>query len=462
MKKCFFAKVAFLTILSAGIFIAPVYSNNFQTAQNLMKHKKYNEAIQYLKQEINKGTADHWFYNNIVYCYIKTKKLKQALHYALIGYEKMPESKIMRFTVIWALETNGWQSFKNKQIKKAVSYFKKSVEIDPLRFSSWNGYGAALKESKNPSNIHTAVYAFNKAFGLNPNIDYVFANLQDAYRKSYYTYLKHCNIEKAIGLAKKWLSFYNRGRSYYKKYNFGKYSIIHFISGGLDKICSTYNNDLAKKINVLKLFLKHFPDNYKIIYSLGTSFYKYGNKELGHKYMMKAYSVFKEHVNRQTPFQIISVPLKGYIKPVKYIYPLPPTHSGLWIHAVDYLVYDANGKDITANSPVYSPVKGVVAGVTNNSRDLGEVRIDYTDRQGFKLTVQLVHLKQGSISVKTGQKVNIGDKLGDLKINGAHLHMHIWDKYGVSVAYLYKTYRLKSGKTINNKKPKYGEIFLYP
>ena len=145
---------------------------------------------------------------------------------------------------------------------------------------------------------------------------------------------------------------------------------------------------------------------------------------------------------------------------------------------------------------VYSPVNGEVIDIENNISERNPVNIlrdlknaiDVTNDNKknisspkkitgnyvmLKMTdneyALLVHLKQGSVSVKVGQKVKIHDVLGELGHSGnstmPHLHMQFMDSSDFSIAkgipFVINSYKLKKNNKwveISNSVPKVEDI----
>ena len=100
-------------------------------------------------------------------------------------------------------------------------------------------------------------------------------------------------------------------------------------------------------------------------------------------------------------------------------------------------------KDYTANIAVISPIDGKVMGVRNFMAD--EMLQTQADKakvkgkecgnglvlQNQQYELQLCHLKKGSVNVRVGDKVKVGDKIGVVGLSGKtffpHLHFSIKD-----------------------------------
>jgi hypothetical protein len=94
-------------------------------------------------------------------------------------------------------------------------------------------------------------------------------------------------------------------------------------------------------------------------------------------------------------------------------------------------------------APVHSPVEGTVVHAENGRPDLGEpwpvygnhVAVEPDDRPGWR--VVLAHLRPGSVAVAAGQRVVVGQLLGEVGNSGnssePHLHLHVEDDGGLGV-----------------------------
>jgi len=120
---------------------------------------------------------------------------------------------------------------------------------------------------------------------------------------------------------------------------------------------------------------------------------------------------------------------------------------------------DDQGKNISYNSPVYAPADGEITHVGDGSEDLSNLWLKMKNG----LPVGLVHFKPGSFTVRKGERVIAGQKLGVLGIPGnAHLHMHIFNEYGANIPYLFKSFQDHKGVQRKNAHPEHGTFYTYP
>ena len=96
-----------------------------------------------------------------------------------------------------------------------------------------------------------------------------------------------------------------------------------------------------------------------------------------------------------------------------------------------------NEESYTFGAPIYAPVQGEVVHVVDT---LPDVKVRERDKLAGNhiiirfqdsLYVALAHLKQGTIRVKQGAQVQVGQELGEVGLSGntdfSHLHIHIQD-----------------------------------
>jgi murein DD-endopeptidase MepM/ murein hydrolase activator NlpD len=120
----------------------------------------------------------------------------------------------------------------------------------------------------------------------------------------------------------------------------------------------------------------------------------------------------------------------------------PLSHAGLWRHALDFQRSpDAAAGDKLVDSiwgaPVFAPAAGIVertvtnvpdnpAGVSNYSENWGNYVVIRLDQGGWAM---LAHLRQGSVAVVPGTRVEIGTPLGEVGNSGrspiSHLHLQV-------------------------------------
>lgn len=124
------------------------------------------------------------------------------------------------------------------------------------------------------------------------------------------------------------------------------------------------------------------------------------------------------------------------------------THRGLWRHALDFVAVDENDRawkdtglalsdHLSFGKAVLSPLEGYVVACEGAVPDnpIGQVANDrnwgnYVIVRSYDgICVTLSHLKQGSLTVKTGDKLYVGQKLGECGNSGysqePHLHVQV-------------------------------------
>lgn len=125
------------------------------------------------------------------------------------------------------------------------------------------------------------------------------------------------------------------------------------------------------------------------------------------------------------------------------------THQGLWKHAVDFVIRDIHSGETFKNDgsqlsdylcykkPVLSPVNGIVVahemelvdnpiGTVDKENNWGNYIIIYSD---FGYYLEISHLHKGSVTVKDGDRVTVGQKIGACGNSGyspqPHIHMQV-------------------------------------
>lgn len=124
------------------------------------------------------------------------------------------------------------------------------------------------------------------------------------------------------------------------------------------------------------------------------------------------------------------------------------THRGLWRHALDFVAVDDNertfvntGLELTDyfsfGKPVFAPLEGYIVGCIGSDPDnkIGQVMNSRNwgnhviIRSYDGICVTLAHLKSHSVIVKVGDKVLVGQKLGECGNSGysqePHLHVQV-------------------------------------
>lgn len=125
----------------------------------------------------------------------------------------------------------------------------------------------------------------------------------------------------------------------------------------------------------------------------------------------------------------------------------PHTHQGIWRHAIDFIQceYDKSfvhdGSELADyycfGRPIHAPAPGVVVACQSDILDNPPGEVNVQQRFGNYVLigvagncyVLLAHLKQGSVRVRVGQAVKVGELLGACGNSGRspqpHLHLHV-------------------------------------
>lgn len=141
---------------------------------------------------------------------------------------------------------------------------------------------------------------------------------------------------------------------------------------------------------------------------------------------------------------ILTVPLDVPVQ-ITQGFDSPPSHRAEWRYAVDFQLPLAHGKAETErpslwDAPVYSPVPGIVEAIRNDVPDNPLGIVNYHERWGNHVIVRMspsafvtvAHLKQGSVAITPGSKVEYGTYLGRVGNSGRspipHLHLQVQTK----------------------------------
>ena len=125
----------------------------------------------------------------------------------------------------------------------------------------------------------------------------------------------------------------------------------------------------------------------------------------------------------------------------------PHTHQGPWRYAIDFIQCEEgksflhDGSELTDyycfGQPIQSPVAGVVVACQSDIADNAPGEVNVQQRFGNYVLISvgkachvlLAHLKQGSLRVRVGQSVKVGEPLAACGNSGRspqpHLHLHV-------------------------------------
>ncbi|NLV67174.1 MAG: peptidoglycan DD-metalloendopeptidase family protein [Spirochaetes bacterium] len=465
-KPVFLRNILLLSLLlisaSAGGNQAGTDSfDNWNKAYEYLQTGDCGMALPWLLKAESSGEKTHWIYNNLVNCLLKDRKTEEALAFAKKGMERFPDEIVMRDTLIWALQSSGWSLIGNKKYYEAENRFKEALVLDEKNAETLNGYGVALRESGDISKLAYSVDVLEQAFVLSPDKDYIFHNMWYAYSKLLTTAAADGDFETLEKQIKRLNSHYILNKKQYNKYNIGHDSIDDLSASayGVCGIDPQPGIDSDKCVTSLESMVAEYPDNYRLKFILGCAYTNNGNAAKGYLYREQAWADYLKIRKPVFAEIFLSFPLRGRILSIKYQAPVPKSHSGLWRNAVDYIVVNKEGANISYGQKVYAPADGEITFISDGSPELSNLWLKMDN--GY--TVGLVHFRPGSFKVKKGQRVKSGDLLGELGIpDNAHLHMHIFNDQGATVPYKFKKFRSAEGKTISDNVPEPGKVFYFP
>jgi murein DD-endopeptidase MepM/ murein hydrolase activator NlpD len=138
---------------------------------------------------------------------------------------------------------------------------------------------------------------------------------------------------------------------------------------------------------------------------------------------------------------LIVVPVLGTVA-VSQGFDGPLSHAGLWRHALDFQRPHQAAAEIEADgsiwsAPVFAPAAGIVERIISNIPDNPPGVSNYAENWGNHVVIRLdqggwamlAHLRQGSVAVAPGARVEIGTHLGEVGNSGRspvpHLHLQV-------------------------------------
>ena len=86
-------------ILCLILFDTNLYSQTeLESGIKYIQNQDYKNALSCFLKALEDGEDYYWVYNNIVNCYINLGELDKSLDYAVEGYEKYPDTAVIRDT----------------------------------------------------------------------------------------------------------------------------------------------------------------------------------------------------------------------------------------------------------------------------------------------------------------------------------------------------------------------------
>ena len=136
-----------------------------------IQQKKYNEAINDLKQYI-KRKQDNYASYLIGYCYFHIEDIPNATYYFQDAIEKGCNKADLFYHL-------GVINFNNSNYDEAIKYYTRAIEIDDTHAFSYNDRGSSYRMMEK---YDRAINDYKKAIELNPNMDIFRSNLGSVYR----------------------------------------------------------------------------------------------------------------------------------------------------------------------------------------------------------------------------------------------------------------------------------------
>jgi len=171
------------------------------------------EAMKYYQKAIEKNPLPVYFVNAADAC-IKLGKLDDAMGYYENALTIDPEYSEANtgYAISILTKCRSDNTCDANTINKAISHFKKSIDINPNDYLAHGGLGLAYSQQ---NNWEDAIESFNKAIELNPKDDSIYNALGNAYfKKEQYEEAIKC-YEKALEInPKSYIYLSNIGDAY--------------------------------------------------------------------------------------------------------------------------------------------------------------------------------------------------------------------------------------------------------
>jgi|GEM_PF-3332265 len=399
---------------------------NLKKAYKLMQEKDWGGAEQKFLQYLKGRPEDMGARNDLAYVYYNLGKYHEALN-LLNAILKDSEEDVL------ALFRRGLVFFKLEDYSRGLSDFQRVSILSPQFGDGWTEF--------NMGAAYFRLGQWGEAIGW----------LQKAIRRNQREFENYIYYYLNIGYA-----FYKTGR--------------------YDEAVSVYKQGLMR-----------FSEDEWLLENIGWSLQKSGKKEESIEYLTKAAEIGYKKLGSLKSASV-ALPFNGQWK-VTHGNDEGYTHRGLGgRYSYDFIVVDEKGRSYSGSGKdnkdhfcfgrnMLAPVSGVVEGVENTFPDNDPWKdISTPEWWGNYVRIRgedgfyslLMHLRRGSVTVKEGQSVKKGDKIGECGNSGnskePHLHFHISfgeDKHWITVPSEFENYIISNnGKDTAIKKgiPKKGEI----
>ncbi|MCB1173122.1 MAG: peptidoglycan DD-metalloendopeptidase family protein [Leptospiraceae bacterium] len=409
-------------------------------------------------------------YINLSYCYYAGGQYAKRLDIAIEGHRLFPKNAGMLAELAYAHHGLGWLSMQENKQTEARRHFERAYELYPEGVDIIAALAIVLRSSDKASEVYRSVTLLLEARQKDPAKSYIQNNLIAAFESALQHHVKERDYQAAEELIDQIYRDYAGHPRLYQQEDKEHLDVINTLDMIIQSPYWTLPDQLHPDTKALLQLseslgriLGRWPDNYRLRHTLGVAYTLLGKELQGTKVREQAYQDYRRLYNIKEPLILLDVPLRGRIYSFTRFDDQgisPKSHSGLWHHAIDYTILHPDRlQNISYDKPVYSPAAGTVTAILNTHPIDSYIRLELDTR----LSLEMVHFKPGSIAVKVGQKIRQGEYLGKLGWSeNAHLHMHIWNRYGVTIPYKFRQFRDKEGLSQKNAMPVRGQAFFYP
>lgn len=427
----------------------------------------YEQSALLFERALAAGEDHEWVYLNLAASFRNMKHFEKGIVYAGTGLKLYPENIYLKDELFYGYFQAAWDIF-SRDLDQAEVWAREAFNLKKEDGGSYNLLGTILANRQNPDKITAGVELLLEGFAKYPGDNYLGLNLYDKLDEYIAVLLTRKKYGNIVSFIKGYYILFQKHISYYENQGISLIDLDRTIDT-LFKYTISENPGLCETI--IKPLLEEYPWNFYLKHTLAVCFAEAGDKEQSFKTATEAYEAYLARFGPEKRDISMEVPLKGRARiALGFNSRSGHTHYGLWRYNVDFVLFDSRDQQVRPggtfdnpedhvifDAPVYAPMSGIVEDVDNSNPDDSYVIIRPDGYEDLHLNI--VHFKDGTIVVGKGSRVETGDYLGKIG-RAVHLHIGIFNKYGVFVPYTFKNVISQDGTPVHYYSPVEGELII--
>jgi murein DD-endopeptidase MepM/ murein hydrolase activator NlpD len=433
----------------------------------LLNARDWQNADIEIQNAIEINPDKEWLYTNQIWVKQNLKKYKEGIAIGKIGLTKWPESNKIKKGLSSILNASANDEINNKNFSEAIHLTNESLSLLSTDYS----YYLLGKSYRELNDYKNAIHSFETGMKSFPNSKYFTEALPYTRYQQFKSILENELDDSLVMQIKNYIENSINNLDKLKPYKDNYYN-TRIVSLGLRKLG---NQEYFESI--YQTLSKIYPNDPDVWDNYGFEYYalirdkRAVTKEEKLKaisYRKKAIAIYEKINPPRKEITNVSFPMKGKYYILSQFEGSGMTHNGFAKYCYDFIRVDDNysftkqgtlGKQnsdyYNFGEKVYSIADGIVTDLVTDQIDndpggysssANYVSVDHNGYTSF-----YAHLKQNSINVKLGDKIEKGTLLGLSGNSGmsveSHLHFCLNDKNWVSIPFRFKKAKIKTKST---------------